>query len=336
MLSDAFSQEALRDALRIYYGIEVFTLTALLEGADIEALVYKATTSKRDMYFLKLKRRGFQEISLRIVEYLSDSGLSHLIPIIKTRQGKLSQPIGDFTLSVYPFIRGENGFRRKLNKDQWYSLGRALRQIHTIRLPDHFLQHLQQESHTPRWRQAVRALLYTVLETEPEGDAVALEFWKFIQKQKAVIQRLLNEAEALALEAQRQDVSRVLCHGDIHAGNILIDEKNVLYIVDWDAPIFAPKERDLMFIGGGVGGVWNQPQEDAWFYQGYGTVDINPILLAYYRYERILEDIAVYGQSLLLSTEGGEQRLQWYRDCCAQFEPKGVVDIAFKSYASLI
>ncbi len=32
---------------------------------------------------------------------------------------------------------------------------------------------------------------------------------------------------------------------------MLIDANDALYIVDWDNPILAPKERDLMFIGGG-------------------------------------------------------------------------------------
>ena len=34
-----------------------------------------------------------------------------------------------------------------------------------------------------------------------------------------------------------------------------------IYIVDWDEPIMAPKERDLMFIGGGVANVWNKPRK---------------------------------------------------------------------------
>ena len=31
---------------------------------------------------------------------------------------------------------------------------------------------------------------------------------------------------------------------------MLIHENSDIYIVDWDEPIMAPKERDLMFIGG--------------------------------------------------------------------------------------
>lgn len=30
----------------------------------------------------------------------------------------------------------------------------------------------------------------------------------------------------------------------------------------------APKERNLMFIGGGVANVWNNPREEKFFYKG--------------------------------------------------------------------
>ena len=93
----------------------------------------------------------------------------------------------------------------------------------------------------------------------------------------------------------------------------------------------APKERDLMFIGGGVANFWNKPYEEAIFYQGYGKTDINRTLLAYYRHERIVEDIALYGQKLLLTSDGGEERLEMYNHFIAMFEPRGVVEIAFKT-----
>ena len=54
-------------------------------------------------------------------------------------------------------------------------------------------------------------------------------------------------------------------------------------------------------------------------------------ILAYYRHERIVEDIAEYGQALLLTTAGGEDRLEMYKQFMGMFEPNGVVDIAFKT-----
>jgi len=112
---------------------------------------------------------------------------------------------------------------------------------------------------------------------------------------------------------------------------VLIHENADIYIVDWDEPIMAPKERDLMFIGGGVGNVWNKPLEEKLFYKGYGKTEINPTNLAYYRHERIVEDIAIYSQELLLTTAGGKNRPEMYRHFIAMFEPQGVVDIAFKT-----
>ena len=53
--------------------------------------------------------------------------------------------------------------------------------------------------------------------------------------------------------------------------------------------------------------------------------------MTYYRHERIVEDIADYGQMLLMTTEGGEVRLEMYHHFVGMFEPNGVVDIAFKT-----
>ena len=135
---------------------------------------------------------------------------------------------------------------------------------------------------------------------------------------------------------QEQSPEFVLCHSDIHGGNVLIDEKGSIFIVDWDEPIMAPKERDLMFIGGGVANVWNNPHEKDLFYQGYRETEINKTILAYYRHERIVEDIAVYGEALLLTTAGGEDRVEMYKHFVAMFESRGVVDIAFKTDEDLI
>ncbi len=131
---------------------------------------------------------------------------------------------------------------------------------------------------------------------------------------------------------QSQTTSKVLCHTDIHMGNLLICEDGALYIVDWDQPILAPKERDLMFINSGIGHAWLEPeQEEALFYAGYGQTEINPVALAYYRYERIVQDFAAYSEQLLLTDEGGEDRAEGLRRVASQFLPGAVIDIAYRT-----
>jgi spectinomycin phosphotransferase len=91
----------------------------------------------------------------------------------------------------------------------------------------------------------------------------------------------------------------------------------------------APKERDLMCIGGGIGGMWNRDHEVGWFYQGYGQASINLTALTYYRYERIVQDIAVTCEQLLETSEGGDDRVALLDQFARQFEPNNVVDMAY-------
>jgi spectinomycin phosphotransferase len=156
-----------------------------------------------------------------------------------------------------------------------------------------------------------------------------------MKKHSIIIHRLVDRAEQLGKQIQNQLPEFVLCHSDIHGGNVLMDGNNIIYMVDWDDPIMAPKERDLMFIGGGVANVWNKPHEEEFFYKGYGKTEINKTILAYYRHERIVEDIAVLGQQLLLTSVSEQHRAESYKHFIAQFEPQGVVDIAFKTDENL-
>lgn len=228
---------------------------------------------------------------------------------------------------MYPFIEGQNGFTHALSDKHWLTLGKTLRQIHEIKVPSSIKQRLRQETYSSKWREFVRSL-YAHIETKPTGDEFALKLMASMKKNNLTIERLVDWAEQLAQILQKESPQFVLCHSDIHGGNVLMDDKT-LYIVDWDEPILAPKERDLMFIGGGVANVWNNANEEVLFYQGYGTVEINRTILAYYRHERIVEDIAEFGQNLLFTTAGGENRAEMYKHFIAMFEPRGVVDIAF-------
>lgn len=324
------SEQCIIEYLKLYYHIEVHTLTFIPLGADSDALLYKADTPDHS-YFIKFRYGLHEDINITIMKLLHNAGLKHIILPTLTTQGQSIQPIGDnLTLLVYPFIAGENAFSHCLTDTQWRIVGKALRQLHEIQVPPAIQQRLRQEAYSPKWRDSVR-LLYNYIETGPTGDSIALELKAFMKENEKAIRRLVHRAEQLAQTLQNECFQFVLCHSDIHAGNVLIDRDNAIYIVDWDNPMMAPKERDLMFIGGGVGNVWNNPREEALFYEGYGKTNINKTMLAYYRHERIVEDIALFGKSLLCSTSGGETRAESYKHFKAMFAPNGVVDIAFRT-----
>ena len=329
LVKQSFSDQRIIDCLHAHYGIDVVTLTFLPLGADINAAVYKAETQGKASYFIKLKRGHHHDIGIAIVQLLHNVGIQQVISPVKTIHGHPTQSIDDFTLIMYPFIEGQDGFSRALTDEQWLILGKTLRQIHEIDAPSSVKQQVRQEAYSSKWREIVRSL-YTCIEDKPIGDKIALQLLEFMKNNILTIQRLVDRAEQLAQILKNESPQFVLCHSDIHGGNVLVDD-NTIYIVDWDDPIMAPKERDLMFIGGGVANVWNKSHEEALFYKGYGQIEVNMKILTYYRHERIVEDIAEYGQDLLLTTAGGENRSEMYKQFIAMFEPRGVVDIAFKT-----
>jgi spectinomycin phosphotransferase len=230
----------------------------------------------------------------------------------------------------FPFVTGQNGFSAPLSERQWMKLGGALKGMHTTIVPPALKTSLPQETYAPYWRDLVRTL-QTRLEATTFVDSVAAEMSAFLRAKCDEIAHIVARAEALGDALRVQGPTPVLCHADIHGANVLIGADQTISIVDWDTLIFAPKERDLMFVGGGVGGVWNDPQEEAWFYQGYGRTEVDPLALAYYRYERIVEDIAAYGEELLWTDEGGADRANGLRFFLDQFLPNNVVEIAYQT-----
>jgi spectinomycin phosphotransferase len=317
------------DCLKTCYGINVISLSFLPWGADINASVYRVEAQEA-VYFVKLKQGHQHELSAVLSNLLHAAGVVQIIPPIITTQGQPVQRMEGYTLIVYPFVEGENGFKRTLTKDQWIQLGKAMRQVHQTVIPLSIQNQIRRETYASKWREAVREL-YPIIDSEPIGDESALKLLKFMKENKSVIQDLVDTAESLSYKIQQESSPLVLCHSDIHAGNVLIDTNEKLYIIDWDEPMMAPIERDLMFIGGGVGNVWNNIQEIDYFYEGYGKAQINQAILAYYRHERIVEDIAIYGQQLLLTQAGDKDRPIMLQHFVDMFEPNGVIEIAFRT-----
>jgi spectinomycin phosphotransferase len=164
------------------------------------------------------------------------------------------------------------------------------------------------------------------------ADPVAEETAVLLKENRDVILDLVARAERLAQAAQAHPQEFVVCHADIHAGNILITPDDSFYIVDWDTLMLAPKERDLMYVGAGLLGSWFLPEEEeALFYPAYDQTQIDQNLLAYYRYERIVQDIAAFCEELLFTEEGGADRGQSLRYLQSNFLPNSTIAIAYRS-----
>ncbi len=327
--------EEIVTCLQAVYGLRVVKVAFLPLGADLNTAVYRVVADDETPYFLKLRRGVFDEISVALPKFLKDRGLAQIIGPLATQTGQLRGNLGTFKVILYPFLEGHDGYEVGLSDRHWGDLGTVLKSLHTTRVHPALLRGIQQETYSPRWRESVKMFLERV-EADTWDGPVAVKLVAFLKAKRGEILDLVGRADRLAQALPARSPELVVCHSDIHAGNILIDANDALYIVDWDNPILAPKERDLMFIGGGqMGGGRTAQEEEALFYQGYGQTQIDPIALAYYRYERIIEDIAVFCEQLLLTNEGGKDREQAFQYLTSNFLPNHTIEIAYRSDKTL-
>lgn len=323
--------ESIRERLESEYELRVAQISFLPLGADLNTALYQVVADDERRYFLKLRRGDFHEAAATIPKFLSDVGLKPVIPPLTTEAGNLWSNLGRFKLVLYPFVAGYNGFQIELSDKHWVEFGRALKSFHSTAVPPALTYGIPRETYSSKWRKIVKSFLVRI-DRETSREPVAAQLAAFLKTKLDETLSLVRRTEGLALSLQAQDPSFILCHGDIHAGNLLIDECDGLHIVDWDTLIFAPKERDLMFVGAGLGGGGRTPGEETeLFYRGYGQTDMNPTLLTYYRLERIVEDIAVICQQLFLSEGGGQDRKQALEFLQSNYLPGGTLEIARQS-----
>jgi spectinomycin phosphotransferase len=313
------------------YGLAVATLAFLPLGADMNTAVYRAETIDGGSFFVKLRAGPFDPNTVLVPWFLRDIGIRPIIPPLKSTGGRLWAKIESFRVILYPYVTGRDGFEVKLMPHHWRELGVALRAIHATTLPPELAGAVRQDDYKPHWRNTVLLMLEN-LDDQHDYDGTARMLGAFLMFKRPEILDLVDHAERYAYYLQTHPPTLVLCHTDLHAGNVLISEDGAFYILDWDNPLFAPRERDLMFIGGAQGFIGDTPEdEETYFYQGYGPVDIDPVALAYYRFERIIEDIALFCQQLLLSDAGGEDRPRALRYVMSNFTAGGTIDAAYRA-----
>jgi spectinomycin phosphotransferase len=326
------STAAISAALRARYGVTAAVVTFLPIGNDSASSAYRADATDGAAYFLKVRTgAGFSEASLAVPRFLRDQGVPHLLAPLETADGALWTRVDGFAMSAYPFVDGRVGADVGLSERHWRALGAMLRQAHACRLPPGLLPMMPREAFVPKQRDLIERLEAAVARTDLV-DPAQRELAAFWRARRDDIRLVVARADALGRQLRQAPAPLVLCHADLHTWNVLLDTDQQLWVVDWDETILALKERDLMFMVGGIGGGQARPQETAWFLQGYGPADIDPRALAYYRYAWAAQDMAAYGEQVFFMPDlGAESRRDGARGFIDQFGPGNIVELALAS-----
>lgn len=305
----ALSTDRIALGLGRSYGIDVSSLTYLPLGYDLQAFVYKIVAEDGNTWFVKIRQDEIRGAGLSLSRDLVDRGMTNVVAPIPALDGNLWCPLDghpDCTIFVFPYIEGESAMDVGMTRDQWRTFGATLRAIHESEPGPNILSQLHRED----FRLSSAALVHEVASLarqEPTTGSIASRFAAFWRERQACIGTLLARAQSLGESLQKERFDLVPCHADIHAANILVSTDGDILLVDWDGPLLAPRERDLLFV---IGSRIARPvnlAEEAWFLAGYGVVDINADALRYYRYERIIQDLGEFGKSIFTDQHISEE-----------------------------
>jgi len=331
------SEREIVACIRAAYGLNVASVQALALGADFNARVFQVVAENGSQsYFLKVRITAAREASVAIPHFLYSQGIRQVLAAIPTKGGGLASTCRGYQLVLYPFLAGHVAMEVGLTAEQWTELGVALKAVHSLRLPDNLLQLMEREAYSPEFRVQAAGFLRRVL--AGVYDHGACRGWaELLRSRKGEIEHMISRAEELA-GALASDGERpfVVCHADLHKWNIQVGPGGELLVLDWDSLKLAPKECDLMYIGGNIGGYKGDVAEEASFYRGYGDTRVDPLALTYYRYERIVTDVALYCQEVWehpgVTAEACDQIV---RNVAGNFMPGGELEAARRADAWL-
>jgi spectinomycin phosphotransferase len=306
-------------ALKRDYGFEVTSVSFLPIGNASNTWIY-SVIAPQGKYFLKLKKGGFDEASIQVSCYLHDNGIDTVLAPLSTQKNSLWGAYGEYTLILFSYIEATTASEAGLSEEQWKTFGQALGAIHAINLPDDLIGRLKKETFDSEAWPLIEKLHQRV-DAGNFRDTSESAFSDFWNQKRATITKILKHAKNTGQQILRNPPQSVVCHTDIHLANVLVGTGGKIYLVDWDAAVLAPKERDLMFILG--------LDRAPLFFEGYGKADINELVLQYYRCDWVLQELADYGNRVFFSSDAGEEtRQEAVTAIIEMFEPGDVVDQA--------
>ena len=182
----------------------------------------------------------FLNRAFRTAFALRRQGLAFVHAPVAREDGEVLVRLGDYAVSVFPFIEGIVGSPPPGARQRVLS---ALGQLHaaTHALPSGLPQ--RDTLTVPLVPRFLRWLddLESPWTSGPYGESARLLLRQSVRPLRSLVARCAE----LAAAVDAAGMPRVLTHGQMHGGNIVWTRTGDLHLVDWDCAAIAPRERDL-------------------------------------------------------------------------------------------
>ena len=288
--------ESFRACLREQYDLNPVTLDCLSGGLDSNAAVYRVVSDQGARYLLKVRSGIFHESGCLVPRYLQDLGIASVVAPLPTTGNVLWTKFGERTVILYPFIEGGTRWTGMVDK-QWQELGTIFKQVHHASPPP--FESLRRETFDPteyaRW---IRNFEADSIHSQHSPSASVQALCSCWKEHQSTIHAAVDALQTLGEALQKRTFSYVICHADLHPANLLRDPAGRVFVIDWDEVMLAPKERDFIYI--------REPHAAA-FFQGYGQAEIDWVSLAYYLWERVVQDLIACAKDVCFRNDFKEE-----------------------------
>ncbi len=282
------------EILQKEYGITIAQFSYLQRGWGGDCYLIECAT--REHLFLKIHNEttsfdtaaSSRSFYLPLMYQLHAKGILQNIPHpIPTLKGELSLSVSSFELVITNFIEGHVIGFGVLPANILAKLAEQVGILHRSRTLLSF-NHPFIERFEIIPDDDFLNLFDMLNDLTIENRAGQLQLGGVLLPQKNTIYYGLDNLKAAQDYARNAHAPKVICHTDLHGANLMTDNKDTLYILDWENAMIAPMEHDMIFFAG-ESNFW----EVFWphYTSRFGDAKIDCELLRFYFYRRSLEDI---------------------------------------------
>ncbi|HIS69487.1 MAG TPA: aminoglycoside phosphotransferase family protein [Candidatus Gallacutalibacter stercoravium] len=173
------------------------------------------------------------------------------------------------------------GYGNAYSNEELRQLAAIVKDLHAVDIGP-YEKLCPKEEYDLRFCVRLQQMMQTIVE---DGGGFPEPFCQAARQYYGVLVSQIQHTQKLAQLLKKKELPFVLCHTDIHGGNVMRDPKGKLYLIDWENVILAPKEADLFSF-----------YEEDYFPLFAQSVEKEAI--TYYITRRDLEDIWEFYRSL--------------------------------------
>src|SRR2546427_1275081 len=304
MLAESNIDESfLKDVIREKFGIRLVNLALVPKWETARG--YMIESSNHKSFFLKIywDNKIPDSAFMFADDLFAKAGIANIAHTILTSHSQMRIQIRDFQIALFDWISGKTAQEHKLTDMQLERLGELLARIHQSK-PIVGEYPIRENFEIP-FKDRLVAILSDTSEITGDSTKYQTKLKLFLEPHRQEFMQELETLEKLQRKVKAMRLEFVNCHGEPSPGNVLSSDDGEIYLLDWDEPISAPKEKDLLFFKDNVEPVMKGYS----LFSKDSTIDRD--VMEFYGHMWNLGEIAYYGSKILFENHSDAQNQIW-------------------------